>query len=98
MPDLSGLAQYGALGLIAAALLYINVAHQKQMAERLTNLENNMMQIIENNTKAIANSTSVMSRMVDEWENRPCWLNKPEVQKILREAGFLTRNNGDVRS
>lgn len=67
---LTALGQYGALGIIAAVLLYMNSTHQKQMAERLSGLENKMMQIIENNTTA-------MTMLKQTLDNKPCLLERP---------------------
>ena len=62
---LSALGEYGPLALIAGALIWTNLKNQDQQAKRLTNLEDRLMQLIENNTMAMTSLSITLNK-------RPC--------------------------
>ncbi|MBN2714107.1 MAG: hypothetical protein JXR97_16935 [Planctomycetes bacterium] len=80
--QISVLGQYGALGVIAGLLFYMNFKHQQQMASRLGNLEEQLMDVVKTNTKA-------MEQLCMTLNQKPCLLERPEDLGRLREAGFI---------
>ena len=54
MPELASVfAQFGPVALICGVLLWINLKHQEQMAQRLNILENELLTLVRNNTEAL---------------------------------------------
>jgi len=80
------LVQVGAVGVICAILIMQNRESYRQMCKRLEELDNTLIRLVENNTRALQMSSDASRAMTEELRRRPCFLDDEEFRRRVREA------------
>lgn len=79
------LVQVGAVGVICAILIMQNRESYRQMCKRLEELDNTLIRLVENNTRAMQMSADSNRLMTEELRRRSCLLTDEEVRRRVRE-------------